>query len=172
MNTTQILTALKNDPVTANKFCGVFPSDQLPEHIETFPCGIVANTDPSGEPGTHWITFYLSSRHKAEFFDSFGKPPEYYHKSFKHFLDDYDLNFNNRKLQSIWTDVCGQYCMFYLSHRARGHSMSKIVNMFSNNTMSNDSKVFKFVSKHFKISPTLFHVEHHQSSKKAVAKYL
>ncbi len=55
------------------------------------------------------------------------------------------------KLQSAWSDVCGQYCIFYLSHKARGYSMNKIAQLFSNSTMLNDTKVSHFVKTHFKI---------------------
>ena len=47
----------------------------------------------------------------------------------------YAWDFNRRKLQSAWSDVCGQYCIFYLSHIARGQSMNTIVQLFDNNTM-------------------------------------
>ena len=94
MNTAQITHALEQDPVTSKKFCGVFPSDKLPQTIDRYPCGFVANTDLSSEPGTC-------------------------------------------KLQSAWSDVCGQYCIFYLSHRARGQGMSNIVHLFNNDTILN-----------------------------------
>ena len=55
MNTAQIAHALEHDPVARKKFCGVFPSDKLPQTIDKYPCGIVANTDPSTKPGKHWI---------------------------------------------------------------------------------------------------------------------
>jgi hypothetical protein len=61
MNTFQIKHALEQDPVTRKIFCGVFPSDKLPQTIEKYPCGFVANTDPSSKPGTHWVAFYLPS---------------------------------------------------------------------------------------------------------------
>ena len=57
MNTIQIV----HDPITSNKFCGVFPSDQLPETIDKYPRGFVANTDGSTQPGTHWMAFYFPS---------------------------------------------------------------------------------------------------------------
>ena len=95
-----------------------------------------------------------------------GKPPEYYHKSFKDYLDNYEWDFNKRKLQSIWTDVCGQYCMFYLSHRARGHNLNKIVNMFDNDSAPNDNRVFKFVSNHFRVLSKVPGEKINQSSKK------
>jgi hypothetical protein len=58
--------------------------------------------------------------------------------------------------------------MFYLSHRARGHSMNKIVQLFDNNTMSNDYKVITFVNKHFNILPNVLDKRYNQSSKKLV----
>ena len=54
----------------------------------------------------------------------------------------------------------------FLSHRARGYSMNKIVNMFSNNSLSNDEKVFTFVSNHFRLSKATGK----QSSRKLVNK--
>ena len=59
MNTVQITHALEQDPVTSKKFCGVFPSDKLPQTIDRYPCGFVAHNDPSSEPGTHWVAFYF-----------------------------------------------------------------------------------------------------------------
>ena len=85
----------------------------------------------------------------VERFDSYGQPPEKYHTFFHDSLKHYDWNFNKRELQSIWTDVCGQYCVFYLNQRVRGHSMNKIVHTFDVNTTLNDSKVLRFVSEHF-----------------------
>ena len=151
MNTVQIREALKQDPITSKKFCGVFPSDKLPQTVDKYPCGFVANTDPSSEPGTHWVAFYFPSEQKGEFFDSYGQPPEQYRDSFGDFLEPYEWQFNTRRLQSAWSDVCGQYCIFYLSHRARDLSMNKIVQLFTNNTMLNDAKVSQFVKRHFKV---------------------
>ena len=168
MNTAQIVHALEQDPVTNKAFCGVFPSDKLPQTVDKYPCGFIVNTDPSNKPGTHWLGFYFPSKHHGEFFDSYGHPPEYYHKSFKDYLDSYDWIFNKRKLQSNWTNVCGQYCMFYLSHRARRYSLNKIVNMFANDTLSNDTKVFEFVSNHFNMLAKVHNKKLNQSSRKHV----
>ena len=65
MNTAQIAYALEHDAKTSKKFCGVFPSDKLPQTIDKYPCGLVANTDPSTKPGKHWISIYLSSPRKG-----------------------------------------------------------------------------------------------------------
>ena len=122
MNTVQIAYALEQDPKTNKMFCGVFPSDKFP--------------------------------HTVECFDSYGKPPEFYGPAFTEFLnkhcDQWELS--DRKLQSDWSDVCGHYCIFYLSHRARGQSMKKIVQLFGNDTVLNDSKVLWFVKTHFRVA--------------------
>ena len=116
-----------------------------------------------------WVSFYFPTEKKGEFFDSYGHPPEFYRDSFGDFLEKYSYEYNTaRKLQSAWSDVCGQYCMFYLSQRARGHCMNKIVHLFDNNTMSNDNKVFTFVNKHFNILPNVLDKIYNQSSKKLV----
>ena len=109
MNTLQIKWALERNAFTKKIFARVFDADEVPEIIDTFPCGFVANTDPSTEPGTHWIAFYFPSREKGEFFDSYGNPPEHY--GFKFYKIE---TCNKHKLQSLWSNVCGQYCIFYL----------------------------------------------------------
>ena len=135
-------------------FCGVFPSDKLPQTIDKYTCGLVANTDPSTRPGAHWISILMTSGQNAEWFDSYRKLPEFYGPAFTEFLnkhcDQWELN--GRKLQSDWSDVCGHYCIFYLSHKARGQSMKKIVQLFGNDTVLNESKVLWFVKNHFGVA--------------------
>ncbi len=67
MNTQQIKRALEHNPKTVKRFCGVFAADQLPKSLSTFPCGFVANTDPSTEPGTHWVVFHFPTTKLVNF---------------------------------------------------------------------------------------------------------
>ncbi len=78
MNTAQIAHALEQDPVMSKTFCGMFPSNKLPQTIIKYPCEFVANTDPSDKPGTQWVAFYIPTEEKGEFFDSYGQPPSFY----------------------------------------------------------------------------------------------
>ena len=169
MNTVQITHALEEDPITNKEFCGVFPSDKLPQTIDRYPCGFVANTDPSTKPGPHWISIYLLSPCKSSWFNSNGKPAEFYASAFTDFLEKhcYEWDVNDRKLQSDWSDVCGQYCIF-LSYRARGYSMNKIVQLFDSNTVLNDPKVSHFVKTHFRVGVKHPNVNLIQFSKKLV----
>ena len=68
---------------------------------------------------------------------------EFYRTAFTDFLKKHcdKWGVNERKLQSNWLDVCGQYCIFFLTHRAHGYSMNKLVDLFGNDTVLNDSKV-------------------------------
>ena len=61
MNTAQIAYALEQDPKTSKMFCGMFPSDKLPQRIEKYPCGLVANTDPSTRPGEDNVVMSMST---------------------------------------------------------------------------------------------------------------
>ena len=74
MNTLQLKRALERNTFTKKIFGGVFAADELPRVMNTFPCGFVANTDPSTEPGMSWVAFYFPSRDKGEFFDSAATP--------------------------------------------------------------------------------------------------
>ena len=66
MNTLQLKRALERNTFTKKIFGGVFAADELPKVI-TSPCGFVANTDPSTEPGTHWVAFYFPHVTKESF---------------------------------------------------------------------------------------------------------
>ena len=173
MNTAQIIHALEEDPIMSKKFCGVFPSDKLPQTIDKYPCGFVANTDPSTKPGTHWISIWIgpsdgkgeNKRIVGQFFDSYAADVPLVFRDYLEKHTDIWI-YNRRKLQSIWSDVCGDYCIFYLSHRAHGYSMNKIVQLFSDNTMLNDAKVSHFVNTHFRVSVKHPNVNLIQFSKK------
>ena len=174
MNTAQITHALEEDPITKKTFCGVFPCDKLPQTIDKYPCGFVANTDPSNKPGTHWIQFGsvqvmlggTTTRFWGNILTATGLM---YHWCLETIWKNTDKwKYNKRKLQSIWSDVCGDYCIFYLSHRARGYSMNKIVQLFDDNTMLNDAKVSHFVKTHFRVSANHPNVNLIQFSKKLV----
>ena len=87
----------------------------------------------------------------GEYFNSYGTDaPLVFRNYLKTHTDRWV--YNKRQLQSIWSNVCGDYCIFYLSHRASGYSMNKIVQLFDGNTMLNDAKVSHFVKTHFRVS--------------------
>ena len=147
MNTRQLEDLLRNNPITRSKFCGVYAENTLPRHLESYPCGVIVNTDPKGQPGQHWVAFYLTSPQEGEFFDSYGHTPQFYSRHYVEFLNRnvQDWTSNPKGLQSTFTAVCGEYCIFYLLHRARGVNMNTIVNVFHSNKEYNDHLVYRFV---------------------------
>ena len=149
MKTSELERYLLRDTVTRKKFCGVYAEDMLPRQLDHYPCGFIANTDPKGEPGKHWVAFYFTSPKQGEFFDSYGQPPEYYSEYFVRFLNKNCQEWiaNDKELQSFNSRFCGHYCIYYLMHRARGVSMKTIVNRFSENKIKNDQLVHYFVDK-------------------------
>lgn len=140
----KIMSSLSYDFKSKNSsidFLGVFPSDGIPKlenllyHSPSskilnpiysysssynFANGCILNTDPSSQPGEHWVAFFFQASSPLspmfEFFDSYGNPPSYYSFPFlKQMLDQ--MYYNTEKLQSINSNVCGQYCILYLYYR-------------------------------------------------------
>jgi hypothetical protein len=94
----------------ANRFIGAFPSDKIPSRSH-YPYSYVLNTDPSTEPGSHWVAFYHSSPTNAEFFDSYGQAPHVYG------INVVCTLWNQRPIQQNESEVCGHHCVNYVVHR-------------------------------------------------------
>ena len=85
----------------------------------------VCNTDPSSEPGDHWVVLHVTGG-VGEYFNSLGRVICHY--EFSQFLGG-EYRYESVQIQGLFTSVCGQYCIFYTSLRARGHSMDDIVHV-------------------------------------------
>ena len=151
MNTQQLVQVLQTDRATKPYFQGVFPSDQLPLSISHYPAAVVANVDPKGQPGSHWCAFYFTKDRKGEFFDSYGLQPKDYTFAFQDFLtqNSRTWTYNKKHLQSIDSNVCGHYCLYFLIHRCRNLTMKHIVARFKGHLQQNDRFVYRFITKHF-----------------------
>jgi hypothetical protein len=151
MNTTQIAAVLKTLPYTKSKFKGVYPSDRLPADIEKYPAALVANVDSHDKPGSHWCAFYIDENQEGEFFDSYGQTPEEYSVNFKNFLDQNckRWSYNSQVIQSLGSNVCGHYCLYYLINHCKNVSLKHIVTRFTRNSRINDRFVYQFIVKHF-----------------------
>ena len=100
LNTVEIKNLLASDKRTKTSFRGVFASDELPLKAPTSSL-YVCNTDPSSQPGKHWIVIYTDSKKRAEFFDSFGVHPSV--RGFETFLENNSLRWTHNiiKLYNI-----------------------------------------------------------------------
>ncbi len=141
MKTNEIESILKLiiSPTKAN-FLGVFPKDLIPSFDSLkFPACLVSNTDPSSKPGTHWVALYLVSPTHIEFFDSYGLHPRA--NGFTFNVSEY----NRVQFQSISSNVCGQYCIYYFYKGC--NCLCPIHNEFIKNSSWNDNQVAKWVKK-------------------------
>lgn len=123
-------------------FLGVFPSDLLPK--PSYPSCFIANTEPNGTKGEHWVAIFINKEGYGDYFCSFGKIPQ---PEFVHFMNSYTVswNYNQRRIQAYFSLACGPYCIFFLFCRTRGMSMAKFMSLFGKNSAENDSIVQSFI---------------------------
>lgn len=155
MNNRQLHLLAQQDPVLQRYFKGVFASDELVHFQCETPCCFIANVEPSQLPGSHWTAFYLPHNAPLEYFCSYGLPPTPF-VSFLHGSGYECYTANVDRLQTLGSSVCGQYCLFYLHERSRGHSMSDILHVFDEDTLHNDSWVNDWVKTHFQVDLDVF----------------
>jgi len=118
----------------ATRFDGVFSCDRLP----TKPTLFVCNTDPSYEPGKHWIAIYVADDERyGEFFDSLGREPN---RLFESYMNEHCRvwTFNPAQIQSVVSRFCGHYCACFCILRSRGVDLSRCSNYFTRDTGLND----------------------------------
>lgn len=147
MDSAHIFSLLKNDhDVDDSNFLGVFASDMIPLSALSFPCCFVANTKPSSHSGEHWIAVIKSSKNEGYYFDSYGMPPTNFPEIAMVLEPCVEWNYNSKQLQSLLTTVCGQYCVFFILHIARGLTPNQIVSFLddSGDTAANDAFIYAF----------------------------
>lgn len=134
MDSTTINKLLKN----YSGYLGTFPRDMLPK-IQQLPATLIVNTDPSTEPGEHWIAIHIDSNGNGEYFDSYGLPP--LHKEIIVFLNKYcplSYGYNPIILQCFDCTTCGRYCVLYCKYRCNSQSFCKFLVNFSTDTYKNN----------------------------------
>ena len=149
MWTDQIEAILKSDPVSAPQFGGVYPCNTLPQTLPYGKCLYVANTDPAGKPGEHWVAFYFHPNGTCYYFDSYGLPP--LRQSFLDFMQRNAKSwvYNMQRLQQPESDVCGHYCIFFGLHMCRGKTMQGLLKIFDANKKLNDLIVIDFIEHYY-----------------------
>ena len=73
LTTEELETILRLDPVL--DFCGVTAYDRIPTRVYRYPCGFVANTDPSDKKGEHWISLYFNEQRECQYLCALGTEP-------------------------------------------------------------------------------------------------
>ena len=142
MNSYQLSSILNQDPYTGPMFHGVYPINRVPLMRDGF---YVVNTAPDTHPGLHWVALFVKYN-SVEYFDSYGgEPPTVLYRWAK----KKQWTSNPIPLQSPLTSVCGQYCLYYLLHRARGIDMNTLLMDFDADVDRNDKMVYDFVEDRF-----------------------
>lgn len=152
MNSSEIYSILKQDEFTKNiNFLGVFPSDLIPISALSYPCSLVVNTKPISSEGEHWIALVKSSKNVGYYFDSYGMSPANFPEVATVLDTTKEWQYNDVQLQSLLTTVCGQYCIFFLLHIARGLSPDQIISFLNDNgdTAANDAFIFMFFKQRY-----------------------
>ncbi len=151
MNTVQLTAVM--DKITYNTyFLGVLPCDYLPKTpLKNLPAMVIFNTDPSTEPGQHWVAVYINSDGVSCFFDSFGGAPTdpRFPKNLCDFLKSNSTNveYSKKQVQDFTSDTCGQHCVFFLYHMSKGHVYDNIVKKYYDDLIKNDAMVVRFVKR-------------------------
>jgi len=135
---------------------GVFPADRLPsvQNIQSALanagncCCFIANTDPKGQPGKHWVLFIATlmdrGRIQLEYFDSYGLPMPMH-------ADLYDAccrngylrlvnECNTVCLQDVGSSVCGYYCLLVAHFRAIGRTFTSTIDCLRSQAKSPEKR--------------------------------
>ena len=149
MLTSEIEKVLSSDCIVGPAFGGVYPSNKLPKSVYPGKRLFIANTDPAGKPGEHWVAFYFHPDGHCIYYDSYGSPPLL--RAFSRFMENnsHYWIFNTQGVQDINSSLCGFHCIFFAVHICRGMNLSKFLSMFDSNRKFNDLMVYDFVNHYY-----------------------
>lgn len=105
MHTNQLDVACR-----CSNYIGVFSLDRLPASLP-INAKFIVNTHTHNLPGQHWLAVDGNS-----VFDPFGV---FYPKSLLSYLyrkKNTKLTFNHKLYQSPTSDVCGQFCLYFIHY--------------------------------------------------------
>lgn len=156
LNTSQIRSVL-NQIIPSTIKSDVYAADEL-KFVKGNQFAIVVNSDRAELPGQHWLAIYKDKNSRVmEFFDSFAIPIEFYDNNFVKFLRERfaSVKCSNLQLQSLESECCGQFCLYFLYYRVNGYSFEDIIKSFSvKNYKLNDRIATNFVVNNFSNNKT------------------
>ena len=129
------------------------PIDLIPENLD-YPSLIVVNLDSSEKKGSHWIVLHYISNHIVEHFDSIGRKPDEYIKNIL-FRQILAYKYNNKRLQSLYSNTYGLFCLFYSYYSSCNEGMVRILHRVGNTYKENEFIVVKFYDDYIQQVSTL-----------------
>jgi hypothetical protein len=104
----------------------------------------VVNLDKSSRPGSHWVAMHFPNEEEARYFDSYGQPPPM--GPIRDFLRQFKkIEFHPFVIQSLISNVCAAYCIYFIHQCARGKSYESILTYLERHS-SPDVFVKKFMN--------------------------
>lgn len=156
MNSDQLKCAIQSDSGLRSSRVQVLARDHLSNvrlSLTRQKWGCIVNTDTSNGRGVHWISIWFDGEGTAIFFDSYGHSPSYYNKEFPTFIGQRSRSYkyNTHALQQTSSRTCGFYALYFVlkMSRAGRTTLSDITSVFSNDKLSNDIYVSRFICKYF-----------------------
>lgn len=143
LTTLDLLAVARANPALHHVHAGTYPLDALPTLLVAGrPRHIVYNASPSTDPGTHWLSIWLSNDTTAEVMDSLGQRPVY--PEVLSFLRRHASRsvYSTQRIQDINSNACGLYCLSHGLARARGYSFAQWLSRFSDCSANNDQIVY------------------------------
>ena len=128
-------------------FVGVYPCDKMPDFKPNV--SMIINTDTSIGHGEHWLAIYIGSN-TLYFFDSFGRDIADFSDPFKSYMKKmtgvFNIKVESRLLQSLFSNTCGYWCIFYIF--CRTCRVDRFYKYFSDNLDLNE-KIVKYFFEYF-----------------------
>ena len=145
LNNVQLDVLAESQPTLKPHFYKTVPCDRLPKSPDKKgPVGYIVNTDPQGMPGRHWLALWTHDN-VCEVLDSYALPLETYetteplqkwlNQHWKYVVE------NGKSLQSIYSQSCGDYALFFLIDRSQKKSMNEFLNRFDKHDYTHNDHV-------------------------------
>jgi hypothetical protein len=149
MNSYQIDRILRTNPVTRKFYEGCFAADRIPSKFQSYPKGMVVNTDASNMPGEHWVAIYIPNALHVEFYDSLGEWPST-SAEINQFLGRFPHIKHTPQhyppIQSPLSKSCGAHVIYFLHMRCKGMDFDAIVKRIFRHKTKADVLVKNFIN--------------------------
>jgi hypothetical protein len=149
MDSCQIDRILRKNPVTCKCYEGCFPADKIPTKFQSYPRGMVVNTDVSNMPGEHWVAIYIPNSHHVEFYDSLCEWPSN-SPEINQFLSRFKFIKHNGiyypPIQSPLSKSCGEHVIYFLHMRCKTFDYDAIMRRIFSHKTKADVIVKNFLS--------------------------
>ena len=143
MDGTQIDRTLRK---RCRNYIGTYAIDMLPRLMKyNYPVIMVINLDDSSKGGSHWVALAIGLDGRSLYFDSFGRTPPKLILEYMKYYSRYQA-YNDARLQSVISNVCGFYVIFFSLCMDRGLGLNYMLKRFTTfDTSLNDTLVHRHI---------------------------